>query len=253
MDAGPAPWRASSGTGKNTMTPKKPTVGENAQLADINWTVVSKHRVADASGKTVWRFAKKQCLHCKEPACASSCLVGALRKTEGGPVVYYPDLCVGCRYCMIACPFGIPKYEWDKSFPEVSKCQMCSGRLAKNEAPACVSVCPNSAMKFGDSEQILKDARAAIASDKRYVKHIYGEKEAGGTAWMYISDQPFDKLGFKATVKNRPLPEYTWKIINKIPAALVVWSGILTGVYMITKRRDAVKSSKNSEGKGGKP
>jgi len=238
--------------GKKYDDAKKPTVGEKAQLTDINWTVVSKHQVPDASGKTVWRFAKKQCLHCEEPACASSCLVGALRKTEEGPVVYYPDLCVGCRYCMIACPFGIPKYEWDKSFPEVSKCQMCSSRLAKNEAPACVSVCPNGVMKFGDSEQMLKDARATIASDKRYIKHIYGEKEAGGTAWMYISDQPFEKLGFKTAVKNQSLPEYTWKIINKIPAALVVWGGILTGVYMITNRRNAVKSSKNNENKGGK-
>ena len=114
----------------------KPTLGEAAQLVDINWTVVSKHDVTDKNGDAAWRFAKKQCLHCVDPACASSCLVGALRKTPEGPAVYHPDLCVGCRYCMVACPWNIPKYEWDKSFPKVSKCQMCFTRVMAGEQPA---------------------------------------------------------------------------------------------------------------------
>lgn len=229
----------------------KPTVGEKAQLCDINWTVVSKHTVNDSSGHPVWRFAKKQCLHCNEPACASSCLVGALRKTEDGPVAYHPDLCVGCRYCMVACPFSIPKYEWGRSFPEVSKCQMCSSRIANNEAPACVSVCSNGVMKFGDREELLNEARARIASNTMYVKHIYGEKEAGGTAWMYLSDQPFEKLGFNTTVKMESLPAYTWKILNKIPAALVIWTGILSGVYFITNRRNTLSQGKSNDTKKG--
>jgi formate dehydrogenase iron-sulfur subunit len=226
---------------------KKPTVGENAKLCDINWTVVDKHVVKDASGKDAWRFAKKQCLHCNEPACASSCLVGALRKTEDGPVVYSPDLCVGCRYCMVACPFNIPTYEWERSFPEVSKCQMCSTRVARNEMPACVSVCPNQVMKFGERDQLLKEAHTLIASNSLYIKHVYGEKEVGGTAWMYVSDQPFEKLGYRTAVRNEPLPAYTWKILNKIPAALIGWTGILTGIYLFTKRRDAVRASKKDK------
>ena len=97
----------------------KPTLGENAKLVDINWTVVSQHTITDRDGKPAWRFAKKNCLHCVEPACASSCLVGALKKTEEGPVIYHPDLCVGCRYCMIACPYHARYFNWqDPAWPK---------------------------------------------------------------------------------------------------------------------------------------
>lgn len=229
----------------------KPTVGENAKLCDINWTVVDKHVVKDSSGDRAWRFSKKQCLHCNEPSCASSCLVGALRKTDDGPVVYNPDLCVGCRYCMVACSFNIPKYEWERSFPEISKCQMCPTRIANNEMPACVGVCPNDVMTFGERDDLLKKAKALIASNPMYVKHIFGEKEAGGTAWMYVSDQPFKDLGYRTDVHQQSLPAYTWKILSKLPAILIGWVGILTGVYIITKRRDAVSASKKTDEKKG--
>jgi formate dehydrogenase iron-sulfur subunit len=128
---------------------------------------------------------------------------------------------------------------------------MCSSRIAKNEAPACVSVCSNGVMKFGEREELLNEARSRISSDAGYVKHIYGEQEAGGTAWLYLSDQPFDQLGFKTSVKMESLPAYTWKILNKIPAALVVWTGILSGVYFITNRRNALSQGKSNDTKKG--
>ncbi len=230
----------------------KPTLGEAAQLVDINWTVVSKHDVTDKSGQTAWRFAKKQCLHCVDPACASSCLVGALRRTEEGPVVYHPDLCVGCRYCMVACPFNIPKYEWEKSFPKVSKCQMCYTRVAAGEQPACIAVCPNQVMIFGDRDELLKEAHKRIADNKElYVNHVFGETEVGGTAWLYLSDQPFDKLGFKTAVPQESLPAYTWQILSKLPAILLGWTAILSGIYFFNKRRNAIADGKKDNTTGG--
>ena len=225
----------------------KPTLGENAKLVDINWTVVSQHTITDRDGKPAWRFAKKNCLHCVEPACASSCLVGALKKTEEGPVIYHPDLCVGCRYCMIACPFNIPKYEWDKSFPKVSKCQMCSSRVAVGEQPACIAVCPNQVMTFGDRDKLLLEAHRRISSDKSYVNTVFGEKEVGGTAWMYISDQPFENLGFKTSVPQQSLPAYTWQILSKLPAILVCWTAILSGIYFFNKRRHSKTNDAQQE------
>jgi formate dehydrogenase iron-sulfur subunit len=229
----------------------KPTMGENAHLVDINWTVVSKHNVTDSSGKPAWRFTKEQCLHCVDPACASSCLVKALRKTPEGPVVYHPDLCVGCRYCMVACPFNIPKYEWEQSFPKVSKCQMCSTRVANGEMPACVSVCPNQVMTFGERDDLLKEAHQRISANKQqYIDYVFGEKEVGGTAWMYISDQPFDKVGFKTTVPKESLPAFTWQILNKLPMILVGWTAVLSGIYFFNKRRNAISEGKQ-DSKGG--
>ncbi|MTI81801.1 MAG: 4Fe-4S dicluster domain-containing protein, partial [Firmicutes bacterium] len=164
----------------NEFEKKSPAVGLDPKLTDENWTVVSTKQL-EIDNEPTWRFVKQQCLHCEEPACVSACFARALQKTEEGPVIYYPHLCVGCRYCMIACPFDIPKYEWEKAFPLITKCQMCSGKVFNGEAPACVSVCPTDVMTFGDREEMLALAKKTVESDGNYVKHIYGEKEAGGT------------------------------------------------------------------------
>jgi formate dehydrogenase iron-sulfur subunit len=236
--------------------------GEDAKLADANWTVVQKCRISTTTGEhvhknapartdgsEVWRFVKRQCLHCKEPACASSCFATAFRKTEAGPVIYYPNLCVGCRYCMLACPFSIPKFEWNKPIPVLTKCTMCHNRLASGDAPACVSVCPTSVMKFGEHEDLLKEAKAILASDSRYVQHIYGEEEAGGTAWIYISDKPFESLGFKTNVPKRSLPSYTSNYMHSTPIVGAVWFAILACLYFITRRRSAKKDESTTKSK----
>ncbi len=219
---------------------QNPTIGDKAKLTDKNWTVVDFKEVEGKDGKPVWRFVKHQCLHCKEPACASACFAKALQKTEEGPVIYYPHLCVGCRYCMIACPFNIPKYEWEKAFPLVTKCQMCSTKVEKGEAPACVSVCPAGVFKYGDREELLQEAKSTVAKDSKYVQHIFGEKEVGGTSWMYLSDVPFEQLGFKTDVTTRPLPSYTASFMHATPYVAVTWGVILTGLYHYTKRRNQI-------------
>ena len=241
---------------------RAPTSGEKAMLADANWTVVQKCRIDRETGKNlnidgissptrtdgseVWRYVKRQCLHCTEPACASSCFATAFRKTETGPVVYYPNLCVGCRYCMLACPFSIPKFEWSKAIPALTKCTMCSSRIEKGDAPACVTVCPTDVMKFGEYDDLLKEAKNILANDNRYVQHIYGEEEAGGTAWIYISDKPFETLGFKMNVPKQSIPSYTSTYMHATPRFGLVWGAILACLYFITKRRSARKEEKEN-------
>ncbi|MDD4601519.1 MAG: 4Fe-4S dicluster domain-containing protein [Negativicutes bacterium] len=226
----------------------RPTVGVEAQLNDVNWTAVQRHDVQSKdSPQALWRFVKQQCLHCLEPACASACFSKALQRNDSGAVVYYPDLCVGCRYCMIACPFNIPKYEWKKTFPLVTKCQMCSTKTASGEAPACVSVCPTMALKYGERSALLKEARQLVNTNHLYIKEIYGEYEVGGTSWLYISDVPFEQLGFKTDVGTKPLPSYTHNFLKYTPFLAIGWGMFLTGLSFYTKRRNKITSQKQAD------
>ncbi|MDD3115221.1 MAG: 4Fe-4S dicluster domain-containing protein [Anaerovibrio sp.] len=216
----------------------KPRNGAD-ELDDNRWTVIQQH----TTRKERIRFVKKQCLHCKEPACASACFSKAIQKDEKtGAVVYYPDLCVGCRYCLVACPYAIPKYQWDKQFPQVAKCQMCESRLEHGDAPACVSACPTGALTSGSRDELLAKAHQIIASDSRYVNHIYGEHEVGGAEWLYISDVPFEELGFKQ-VSDTPVTQYTKNYLSKVPGMAAAWALFLAGLTYYNHRCDKNKKS----------
>jgi len=215
-----------------------PAIGEEAALSAANWTAVRTYGMERDNKQSVLRFVKKQCLHCLDPACASACFVGAFRKTPEGPVVYNERICVGCRYCMLACPFSIPKYEWDALFPRVRKCQMCFPRIKQGEMPACAGACPTEALKFGKREELLQEARARIAAEpNKYVNHIYGEKEYGGTSWLYISDVPFEQLGFNTNVSKESVPHWTGRVTKWTLPIAAGWSAILTALYLYTRRR----------------
>ena len=191
----------------------------------------------EKEGGPVWSFVKDQCLHCKNPACASACPVGALKKTEKGPVTYTFDRCIGCRYCMLACPFYVPKYEWEKAVPWIRKCTFCSERIAADLVPACIKTCPTGAMIFGESDAMLKEGRERIAANPgTYVDHIYGETEAGGTSWMYLSAIPFESLGFNTRIPAKELPDLTWAYISKIPAVIGVVLVAGAATWAITRR-----------------
>ena len=144
-------------------------------------------------------FVKVQCMQCLDPACASACMLGALQKGSLGVVRYDADLCVGCRYCEVACPFGVPKFEWTKAAPRIVKCELCKDRLAAGKQPACTDVCPRKAVVFGPRKDLLDEAHRRIAaSPDRYVPKVYGETEAGGTQALYLSAVPFEQLGLPA-------------------------------------------------------
>jgi formate dehydrogenase iron-sulfur subunit len=186
-------------------------------------------------------YVKHQCRHCDEPACASACLVAAFTKTPEGPVTYNKGVCVGCRYCMTACPFYVPAYEYNDPFsPEIKKCTMCyDTRVSKGGIPACVEACPMEAMTFGKRSDLLSVARKRIIEHPdRYVDHIYGELEVGGTSWLYISGVPFEKLGFPMDLGTKPYPELTRGFLSMVPAVLVIWPALLGGFYMFTQHRE---------------
>jgi len=223
-----------------------PSHSENPKLTSKNWTTVTYQKV-NKGGKQVWRFVKEQCLHCEDPACASVCFSKAIKKTPQGPVVYYPNLCVGCRYCMVACPFDIPKYQWEKVLPSITKCQMCVTKIKKGEAPACTSVCPTNALTFGDRDKLLAFAKKKIENGDKYIKHIYGEKEAGGTNWFYISDVSFKELGFPTNIPKEPLPHYTHEYLKLTPTVFIGGGALFTALSIYTRRRNEI--AKEKEGK----
>src|SRR3990172_1041809 len=198
------------------------------------WTTVERH-----AGVNVRRL----CFHCSTPTCASVCPVGALRKTPEGPVVYDATRCIGCRYCIMACPFGVPKYQWDRLIPIVGKCILCADRVVKGLPTACAAVCPTGATLFGERHALVLEARARIAANPdTYVDHVYGVTEAGGTSVLALSAVPFDRLGMKIDVPRQPLPLLTWQILSKVPSFVAVWGVLLFGIHWITKRRDEVSA-----------
>jgi formate dehydrogenase iron-sulfur subunit len=189
-------------------------------------------------GKLNWVFAKRQCMHCEHPGCASACTVGALRKTSDGAVVYDAHKCIGCRYCQYACPFDVPAYEWDEVLGLIGKCDFCVDRKAEGLEPACVKACPTNALQFGDRDALLAEARRRIAADPTgYVNHIYGEHEVGGTSKLYLSGVPFAALGFP-TLRDEPVSAYTEAIMRQTPVIAVTVAAGASALYWIIKRRE---------------
>ena len=184
----------------------------------------------------------RMCMHCQDPTCVSVCPVGAFEKTKEGPVVYDADKCIGCRYCMQACPFDVPRYQWNSTNPKVTKCDMCRDRILKGQPTACAEVCPANARFFGKFEDVLEEANRRMRENPgTYYPAIYGVKEAGGTSVLYISSVPFEQLGLRTNVPQQALPNYTWAVMSKIPN-YVGWAGtLLGGIWWITNRRKEVQ------------
>ena len=245
-------------------TPGFGTFQNPTTLDAYTYMLITHHEVDDPKAPAGFRdvYTKRQCMHCDDPACVSACPVTALKKSEEGPVVYHPDICIGCRYCMWACPFGAISAQWDKLAPEISKCTLCSDRLhpiAPLELngkplslfeqkrytdavalPACVKACPADALDFGDREEMLKRAKGRIADGKgKYIDHIYGEKEAGGTATLYLSSVPFEKLGLPA-VGTESYPGRSIKALKAVPPAVIALGALLGGAFALGRRRLAV-------------
>jgi formate dehydrogenase iron-sulfur subunit len=198
------------------------------------WTLVNKFEV---DGEEI--FVKKQCMHCNQPACATACPTKALVKTEEGPVIWRADKCMGCRFCMVSCPFEMLKFEYDSPNPKIQKCRMCFEQLQEGQAPACVSECPEEAIIFGKRRELIDEAKRRIYENPdQYVHEVYGEHEVGGTGYIYLSAVPFEKLGLRMDLGSTPYPEYTKTFLYSVPVVLTLWPAFLLALNKATKKDD---------------
>jgi formate dehydrogenase iron-sulfur subunit len=220
-------------------------------MSEFTFTRI-KFRDYERAGQNEFAFYKEMCMHCLDPACASVCPVGAFTKTPEGPVIYDRKRCIGCRFCMIACPFGVPKYEWSKVFPFVMKCTGCYSRIKDGEKPACAKACP-SAIEYGRRDDMVKEAQRRLAErPDKYFNRIYGLNEAGGTTVLYLSALPFNELGFK-DVTRRPLPSYTWAALRLVPGVFLTMGGSLALISWLMHRKDRLRreeEERNAQVKG---
>ncbi len=212
-----------------------PWVRRIDDLSHARWTTVA--RVESERGS---RFVRRHCRHCLDPECVSVCIVGALQKTPEGPVVYDPDVCIGCRYCMIACPWEIPRYSWEEAIPFVQKCDLCYERTVKEgRLPACVEACPEKATIFGERDDLLAEAHRRLhAHPDRYANHVWGEEEVGGTSVLYISDVPLNLSDLERPVTDRaPMPRRTTRILHQMPMVFVGIAALMGGLHWVIERR----------------
>jgi len=212
--------------------------GHLRRTDENHYTVVRKYEVA---GREHPLFRKVQCNHCQEPACVSSCFVNAYTKTPEGAVIYDPSVCVGCRTCMIACPFYIPAFRYSSAFsPRVEKCVFCyDTRVKHGRPPACVEACPQDALVFGKRDDLLEIARRRINNGRgNYVNHIYGEYEAGGTSWLYLSDVPFTEIGFDMNLPHQPILDSVKNFLGFVPMVLTIWPTLFAGFHLLATRKD---------------
>jgi formate dehydrogenase iron-sulfur subunit len=195
------------------------------------------------------KFSRKLCNHCQEPTCASVCPVGALQKTAFGPVIYDETKCMGCRYCMQACPFQVPTYEWSSRTPRVKKCNMCYERQKEGRPTACTEACPVGATICGERDDLIREAKQRLAAKpKEYYQKIYGIREVGGTSVLYLSAVPFEQIGMNIHVPLEPTPAMTWRALQFVPDVVSAGATLLGGVYWITHRREAVAKAEGRKG-----
>ena len=236
----------------NALAPPSPELDVRKTRRDTGpeaFTVVNGFAGGGAHGED--RFAKRQCMHCIAPACASACPVRALDKQPGGPVIYRGERCMGCRYCMVACPFEIPKYQYDRLAPLVRKCTFCAQRQDEGKKPACAEVCPTGALMFGKRGSLLELAKGRVyRNPEKYAHRVYGEHEAGGTDWLYISDVPFETLAMPS-VRDEPYPDKVQGALGAPPFVMTLWPPLLMGVYAFSKRRDEVARAAAGHTPGG--
>jgi len=208
----------------------------------------SEHKFTYVATRKGDKYMRRLCMHCKNPSCVSVCPVGALQKSKLGPVTYDADKCMGCRYCMVACPFGIPKYEWSKAIPAVRKCIFCTDRLKAGKQTACAEICPTNATLFGERDDLLAEAHRRIRENPgQYINHVYGEHEVGGTSILFLSGEPFGEFGFPTNYGAEALPPLTGAALDHVPDVVSVGFALLGGIYWISNRRAAVSAEEKRD------
>ena len=222
--------------------------GQKRRTDETRYTIVNRY---DIPGREHPLFRKIQCNHCLEPACLTSCFVNAYTKTPEGAVIYDSSVCVGCRTCMVACPFYIPTFRYSSAFhPRIMKCVFCyDTRLRKGLPPACVEACPQEALTFGRRTDLVAAGKQRIRENPgNYVDHLYGEHEAGGTSWMYLSPAPFEQVGIDTTVPKEPILNYVKDFLSIVPMVLTIWPALFAGFHLLATRKDKMAEQKKNEG-----
>jgi Fe-S-cluster-containing dehydrogenase component len=204
--------------------------GVKRSTSEVQRTAINKFNTSKGEA-----HLKTQCMHCNEPACASACLTAAMYKTKEGPVIWRGDKCMGCRYCMVSCPFDIPKFEYNSPNPRIQKCDMCYDRIVKGEIPACAEICGD-AIIFGTRRELLAEAHKRIAENpEQYVNNIYGEDTAGGTGLLILSGAPLEEIGLRTGLQNASYPALTKGFLYSVPAVFVLLPPLLLGIHEATK------------------
>lgn len=227
--------------------PEDPTIFEHVRRGSATQlTVVNRFAAPNVDAPI---YVKRQCMHCEEPACASACPVNAFTKTHSGAVTYNADVCMGCRYCMVACPFDVPAYEYNEPLhPRIQKCSFCfESHISNGTPPACIAACPREVMTLGKRDQIIQLARQKIGRQpERYVDHIYGEHEVGGTSWMYLAAVPFEQIGFRSDLGTIPYPELTRNYLSAAPLVMTIWPAFFLSMYLFQTWREPDKAPESN-------
>lgn len=228
--------------------------GSSPQHLDANtFTRVIFRDIVQADGRVRSVYVKRQCMHCAEPACASACPVGALHKTKDGPVVYDDSKCIGCRYCMLACPFNVPKFQWNAVAPYIRKCTFCADRQAAGQGPACAATCPAEAISYGERADLVREAHRRIdAGPGKYAPTVYGESTAGGTSVLYLTALPFEALGleqdgFRTDLGNVAHSRASQEWMSNVPTLSLAVGGLALGLYHLNQRRADVEQQEGKE------
>ena len=213
--------------------------------------LIKLYTAADGSERS---FMKQQCMHCVDPACVSGCPMEALHKEPHGVVGWTSHLCIGCRYCQVACPFNIPKFEWDTINPKIVKCELCRHLVGKTESqPACTKVCPTHAVVYGKRSELLAEAKRRIAEKPGFYfeNRVYGESEAGGTQCLVLSHVDYSNLGLpklgneSPAAQSRKVSEFVYR---GFLTPVVVYGGIVAIVR--SRWKEHLKHAEHEGGEG---
>jgi len=231
------------------------TSGKTLNIIKLYRNGTAEHKDQETDG---FSFVKRHCMHCVDPGCISVCPVTAMRKDpETGVVTHHPEACIGCRYCVWACPYNIPKWDFDEAFGQIHKCQFCNHRLVEGKLPACVEHCPTGASLFGTREEMLAEAKRRLALEPgskydyprntlddadrhektvpHYIPQVYGETQGGGTQVLVLAGVPFGKLDLPH-VPERSFASVSETIQHTVYKGLIAPLALLGGLMLVTRR-----------------